>query len=506
MKVEINGEEQIYYGKSKDSPIVYTLANNPMDMELYNGGDGDQALFNSLRVTWQPNGNSSTTVYNIEISTSADFSSIAFSVDTLYGNGGIYTVEGLIPNTYYYGRISALNAQDRKSDYAYFMDDENNKARECTHANLPSDVTVTANTMSGISIAWEHNGNPQVFDAAGVQTGTKYEISLSTQSTFPTSPLPPYPTRTEYTVETTHHFSGLLTHTPYFIKIQSYNQDDDQTRYNATTFISTITVAGPGNIDGSVGGTSNPSRDVEISGNFLGQRYVSLFVPAAAYDSETALAIAPYEHRDNRGAGPVIHSDADFCHQQEADPAFPVITAKIFTANPNPRVPVDFTIGYFDPEEAPELESHRDEILLARYNKKTNSCLPLKTLFNQSSKVITASVNTFDSETALADGSTVIQVIRRAAPSNMDEVKVYPNPMYVSRGDGYVTIEPVPAHTKLTMYTLSGAKIWEGSSDNSFVIVWKGENKYGNPVASGVYLGVLDSPAGKKKIKIAVEK
>ena len=88
----------------------------------------------------------------------------------------------------------------------------------------------------------------------------------------------------------------------------------------------------------------------------------------------------------------------------------------------------------------------------------------------------------------------------------MDEVKVYPNPMYVSRGDGYVTIEPVPAHTKLTLYTLSGAKIWEGSSDNSFVIVWKGENKYGNPVASGVYLGVLDSPAGKKKIKIAVEK
>ncbi|MBP5287087.1 MAG: hypothetical protein J6Z08_04230 [Elusimicrobiales bacterium] len=504
MKVEINGVEQIYYGNSKDSPIVYTLANNPMDMELYNGGDGDQALFQALKVNWQPNGNSPTTVYNIEISTSADFSSIAFSTSTLYGAGGTYTVEGLIPNTYYYGRISALNAQDRKSEYAYFLDDENNKARECTHANLPSNVTVTANSMSGISIAWEHNGNPQVFDAAGVQTGTRYEVSLSTQSTFPTSPLPPYPTRTEYTVETNHRFSGLLTHTMYYIQIQSYNQDDDLTKYDATTFISTVTVAGPGNIDGSVGGTSNPSRDVEISGNFLGQRYVSLFVPAAAYDRETALAIAPYEHMDNRGAGPVIHDDADFCHQQAE--GIPVITAKIFSENPNPKVPVDFTIGYFDPEEAALIENYKDEILLARYNKKTNSCLPLKTVFNQSSKIITASVNTFDSETALVDGSTVIQVIRRAAPSNMNEVKVYPNPMYVSRGDGYVTIEPVPAHTKLTLYTLSGAKIWEGSSDNSFVIVWKGENKYGNPVASGVYLGVLDSPAGKKKIKIAVEK
>lgn len=506
MKVEINGVEQIYYGNSKDSPIVYTLANNPMDMELYNGGDGDQALFQSLKVNWQPNGNSPTTVYNIEISTSADFSSIAFSTSTLYGAGGTYTVEGLIPNTYYYGRISALNAQDRKSEYAYFLDDENNKARECTHANLPSNVTVTANSMSGISIAWEHNGNPQVFDAAGVQTGTRYEVSLSTQSTFPTSPLPPYPTRTEYTVETNHRFSGLLTHTMYYIQIQSYNQDDDLTKYDATTFISTVTVAGPGNIDGSVGGTSNPSRDVEISGNFLGQRYVSLFVPAAAYDRETALAIAPYEYKDNRGAGALIpeHWDADFCNQQAE--GLPVITAKIFSENPNPKVPVDFTIGYFDPEEAALIENYKDEILLARYNKKTHSCLPLKTLFNQSSKIITASVNTFDSETALPDGSTVIQVIRRAAPSNMNEVKVYPNPMYVSRGDGYVTIEPVPAHTKLTLYTLSGAKIWEGSSDNSFVIVWKGENKYGNPVASGVYLGVLDSPAGKKKIKIAVEK
>lgn len=509
LDVDINGSTQTYYGNYMDSNVVYTLANKPETLELSNMKGGDP-LKNSLYVTWQRNSNSLDTIYNLVVSTSSDFSSVAFSTNTriLNESGAQVDAEGLIPNTCYYGRVSALNTKNNESEYAYFIDDGGEKAVECTYANLPSNLKITANSMSGLTIDWEHNGNPQVFDANGVQTGTRYEVSISTDPNFPLSPLPPYPTRTVSTVATSQTFSGLLTHTRYFIQIDAFNQNNDKTIANSETKIDTFTVSGPGNIDGSVGGTSNPSRDVEISGSFLGQRYVSLFVPAAAYDRETALAIAPYEYRDNRGAGALIpeHWDADFCNQQAVDPAFPVITAKIFTENPNPKVPVDFSIGYFDPEEATVIEDYKDEILLARYNKKTNSCLPLKTVFNQSSKIITASVNTFDSETALPDGSTVIQVIRRAAPSNMNEVKVYPNPMYVSRGDGYVTIEPVPAHTKLTLYTLSGAKIWEGSSDNSFVIVWKGENKYGNPVASGVYLGVLDSPAGKKKIKIAVEK
>ena len=194
----------------------------------------------------------------------------------------------------------------------------------------------------------------------------------------------------------------------------------------------------------------------------------------------------------------------DYCRQEI--PYMPIITAKIYTDNPNPRVPIDFTIGYFTTDaEKGYLEPVQSEILLARYNDITHECLPLRTTFNSSTNRITASINTLDYSTGVSS-ATVIQVIRKKAPATLSEAKIYPNPMYPNRGDGYVTIEPVPLNTKLTLYTLSGAKVWEGNSNNSFVIIWKGENKHGNPVASGIYLGVLESPSGKKNIKIAVER
>ena len=61
-------------------------------------------------------------------------------------------------------------------------------------------------------------------------------------------------------------------------------------------------------------------------------------------------------------------------------------------------------------------------------------------------------------------------------------------------------------NAKVRVYTLSGDKVWEGSAGTTGVVIWRGANKSGNLVASGVYLAVIDSSAGKKVLKIAVER
>lgn len=471
-QVKVEAEIQVYnsnthnYDIYKSSPIlsdeVYTLAAPPTSMYLSAERPDAQATSQSVSAVWQ--GTRDKTFY-VEISTSSDFSSIASSATV--SSTDSYKFESLLPNTYYFGRVTSMNDAGEPSTHTV-------TASTLTYPNPIKDLVLTP-SAAGIKATWDTNQN---------NSSTTYRVFISTDPDF-TSIV----TRTDTTLSNEYSFYGLLTETAYHVKVQAENLEGSISNILNK---SALTKSGPsGTLPGSISGETNPQSNVNISGKFLNGRYVSLDIPAAAYNVQTAMAISPAEGED-------------YCHQ--GIPYMPIITAKIYTDNPNPRVPIDFTIGYFTTDaEKGYLEPNQSEILLARYNDITHECLPLRTTFNSSTNRITASINTLDYSTGVSS-ATVIQVIRKKAPATLSEAKIYPNPMYPNRGDGYVTIEPVPLNTKLTLYTLSGAKVWEGNSNNSFVIIWKGENKHGNPVASGIYLGVLESPSGKKNIKIAVER
>ncbi|MEI7530095.1 MAG: T9SS type A sorting domain-containing protein, partial [Elusimicrobiota bacterium] len=121
---------------------------------------------------------------------------------------------------------------------------------------------------------------------------------------------------------------------------------------------------------------------------------------------------------------------------------------------------------------------------------------PLETKLDTGNRLVTATLNHFSD----------FQLIVKAAVSDLKSMRVYPNPFYTNRGNGYVTIDPVPANSKIRIYTLSGEKVWEGAAGTTGVIIWKGVNKSGEQVASGIYLAVIDSASGKKVTKIAVER
>jgi hypothetical protein len=133
---------------------------------------------------------------------------------------------------------------------------------------------------------------------------------------------------------------------------------------------------------------------------------------------------------------------------------------------------------------------------MARYNPLSGECLPLETVINPGARTITAKLNHF----------STFQLILKTAATDLSAVRVYPNPYYTNRGQGFVTIDNMPAATEVRIYTLSGEKIWEGVAGDSGLMTWNATNSSGVLVGSGIYLAVLDSTNGKKVIKIAVER
>lgn len=464
-----------YYGGKTYSDTVFTLANTPANLsmtpEYLSNSKGKQAL----EITWYPNSNSADTFYSLQLSTTSDFENIVYSTRTLYYDSKL--LDMLDVNTCYYGRIAAVNNGDVETPYVL----SNSKA--CTFANPPSGLKVDSNEITGITISWNKNNNPDVYNTNGIQIGTRYKVFISTDNTFPDEL-----TITDYTYDSTYLFSGLRTETLYYMTVIAESLGGN---VSAPTggLLSAVSVSGPeGTTPGSIIGISDPNNPINITGQLANGRYVNLYIPAETYSTETQIAIA----------STAVQGIYDCEYESVSN-----IGTVIFTDDNNPKVPMQLTLGYNNTNEQDDINTNTDEIVLARYSNGV--CLPLNTFINTSANRISASVNSLKYSVSGSSG-TVIMLIRMVPPSNLSRVKVYPNPFYPNNGDGNVKVEPVPPNTKLTLYTLSGAKVWEGNSDKRSIIEWEGVNKHGNPVASGVYIGVLDSPAGKKKIKIAVER
>ena len=143
------------------------------------------------------------------------------------------------------------------------------------------------------------------------------------------------------------------------------------------------------------------------------------------------------------------------------------------------------------------------EFLYDEMESQSGECLPLETKIEpcfaaegQWNRCITAKLNHF----------SVFKLKKNTVAANLNSVRVYPNPFYTNRGQGFVTIDRLPASAKVRIYTLSGDKVWEGTASTAGVLTWSAVNKSGFLIASGIYLAAIDSKVGKKVVKIAVER
>lgn len=420
----------------------------------------------SLTANWITNGNSSWTVYNIAITSATGVSTTTTIDDRISFAGLAPNVRHSVTVTPYNGDGIAGQKLDLGGKY--------------TLAKVPASLSATDISMSGIQLEWDPDGN---------SAATIYEVRSSTNEFF-ANPITTHKAFSAAATDASLFVSGLLTGTSYYFDVAACNGEGMLTGCTGVGVtarkraVAAFTLAGPsGAPAGSVGGTSNPAANTTITGVLPNNRTVSIGIPAGAFATATAVAIS---------------SSATNPCGYLAGGTTPVEVA-IYTQNgAQPQEPVTLTLKFDqDPTLAKnDIINKAGQVVLARYNPVSGQCLPLETKVNVGERTITATLNHF----------SVFQLMVRTAASDLTGVLVYPNPFYSNRGQGFVTIDRLPANSKVRVYTLSGDKVWESSAGSTGVVIWKGVNSSGSLVASGIYLAVVDSSAGKKVLKLAVER
>lgn len=443
-------------GPWSQAESVYTLTVPPVvPVNIFTG-----VSTGTLTVNWITNGNSTWTLYNVQISTGD-----AVVIGSVTTEQASVTFNTLSPNVPYSLTLTPYNGDGISGATI-------NLGTKYTLARVPGSLTADEITMSGITLSW---------DTAGNSPDTAYELRSSTSEVF-AAPIVTHVPFAYLSTENEAFVNGLLTATTYYFDVAARNGEGFVTARKRA--LATFTVPGPaGSPAGSVGGTSSATEDVTITGTLPNNRDVAMFVPKDSFPGSTAIAISS--------------SNLNPCGYL-AGGLIPIEVAIYSQNGAQPQVPVTLTIK-FDQDPTPvknDIINKASQVVLARYNPVSGQCLPLETRVNIGERTITATLNHF----------SLFQLMVRTAATNLANVIVYPNPFYANRGQGFVTIDRIPASAKVRIYTLSGDKVWEGTAGSTGVIIWKGVNKSGNLVASGIYLAVVDSSAGKKVLKLAVER
>jgi len=82
--------------------------------------------------------------------------------------------------------------------------------------------------------------------------------------------------------------------------------------------------------------------------------------------------------------------------------------------------------------------------------------------------------------------------------SPLDAVRVYPNPWRKDRHTGDITFNNLPTGSRVKIFTISGHLIREMTEQTGHVL-WDNRNRSGDSVASGVYIYLIQDPAGNER-------
>ncbi len=136
-------------------------------------------------------------------------------------------------------------------------------------------------------------------------------------------------------------------------------------------------------------------------------------------------------------------------------------------------------------------------LVLARYDSANSIWVPLPSVVHTDVHQIVATTNHF----------SVFGVVQLVAAGNLSAVKVYPNPFKPRKHTQGMTIDNLTATADIKIFSVTGELVRKLSyTAQNGMAVWDGKNDSGSEVASGVYIAFIDSPSGKKKIKIVVER
>jgi hypothetical protein len=431
------------------STTIYTLTDQPGPvappyMSISTG---------SFVVNWANNGNPPGINYEAAVSVIAPVGGVETLVVSTVTTANLFAaVNGLSPSRYAQATIYAVNGNGILSAPYVVASTE-------TLANPPVSLVITANTSNSISVSWGTNSN---------STSTYYQVTYSSDD-FVTN-VATAVTFANGANLSTATVTGLLTSTTYWIAVQAENQLGDLTSFS--NIVTTVTSNG-GAPPGLLQGVLPAATTGQISGGLGNGEYVTLNSPAGAFYNNTTVLISSYNV-----PGPLCPGAVNIGVALSATPS--VLPMRGLT------LILSYTtaeLGVIAPGEA----------TILRYVPSEGVCVPLNTTVNTTALTLSAEINDF--------GLFVV-----AAPplfGSADSARAYPNPYHVNR-DGYVTIDQIPAGSRVRILDLRGDVVLDQAANQSGLVTWSATNGSGRNVASGLYLVIVEGGGAKKIMKLAV--
>ncbi len=365
-----------------------------------------------------------------------------------------FAQNGLTPNTSYQVQVLAANTTGQSLAMI---------ASTFTAAAPPTGLTLTFVSSTSFALAWGANGNP---------AGTPFLLSYGPVGGATSTVL----TASTFAFINSYSSNGLpiSSATAHFFHVQAINAFGNLAPPVGGASASTITATS----NAFQQGTFQPGQNALLVG-LLGQRFVSLAVASNTFTQAYTLTIID---TGTAPCGPVTLG------------ASTAAISVIMSPYQQPLQPVTLTVGF---SAAEAVGATAGLLQLVRYDDATGTCVALPTAVDATARTLTARLNHL----------SIFQIVQAPAPpATVDAARVFPNPLYLSRGQGYVTLRNVPPGARWRVFTLRGELVFDAAADAAGTARWEGVNTSGFKVASGVYLGLIEYQGTKKIIKLAVER
>ncbi|MFH2204447.1 MAG: kelch repeat-containing protein [Elusimicrobiota bacterium] len=430
------------WGPLTGGTSVYTLAAPPLPGTP--PVRSNSVSTGGFEISWLLNTNPDATEYVLRYYN--DITATTSTVDAISSDE--YTLIEQTPNTMYTLSLAAQNGDRVLSNFVSL-------GSTATLAATPGTPVVDRVTPSSIDISWDASGNPST---------TTYQVVYSTDG-FSThfSTIVPFADRYR---QTSYSIGNLFTGLTYDIRVSAQNRFGQETAFVSTA---AFTDNGGGPI-GSLSLIASPTADASIRGNLINGRVIDIFIPAGAFTQSTTLFISTET---------VLQ-----CGSINA-----AITITAVPAN-QPVKPIVIGMSY----AAGEVSAGQVGTLsMVRYDDISRSCVPLRSDVDRLARFVYTRLNHL----------STFQLASITPATDLSSARIFPNPFY-TRNDGIATFDHLPANTHVRIYTLHGARIFEGYTNSSGILTWNGRNNSGRPIASGVYLVMLEGNGLQKVIKMAV--
>ncbi len=399
---------------------------------------------NSFTGAWGPNGNPIGTLYTMLIYDDA-LALISSATVTPFFNAGY---SGFAHTSQpFTAKVFATNGDGVTTSLVVL-------GSTSTLPMAPLGLFVTNTTPSTISVSWSNQRNGST---------TTYEVSFSTDNFNDVQTWVPFSAGVNTTSAT---ITGLLTSTTYSIRVQAANQFGIKSAFSNS--ITTSPFNG-GVALGSLGLQVNHLQNNQLIGSIGNGRQISLLVPSNSFTTDTFLTISTFDATVSPCPGGLNIA---------------------FRIDPNPLIepltPLLMTLAY----SPAEFGSASPALATLMRITDSGECVPVKTSVNTGANQLSVALNHISR----------FQVAAVTPATSPDSTFIYPNPLYLSRGQGYFTFSQMPAQSRVRVFTMRGELLADLTANASGIATWDATNRVHRTVASGVYLVAVEAPDKTKKI------